>query len=220
MSYFYLIENVSKDLKEQIESDTTSRSNILKHEFMNERTGDQAYYKKEKDNLFTNDYYIVKEDDTSGVPKNEPYLYLRSAYLDYRFNPPKIWILALAGKTISSSSIQCYRMQNINKDNIVKPLKTNIYLNHTKACFFKMYVFHCDMDQGKPDFVTISTNQRGLLNNSSCFIIRAIRFYFFKTKNNNFYVKPETAWYGTPSANKGNGNEFKEISLKLLPSIL
>ena len=159
MSYFYLFENVTKDLKEKIKTD----SNIaLKHELMNDYTGDQAQNKREEDNLSTNNYYTVKEDDTFGVPKNEPYLYLRSAYLDHRFNPPKIWILALAGRTISSSSIQCYQMQILSNGNIVKPLKTSIYLDHTKACFFKMYVFHCDMDHGKPDYVTISANQRGL----------------------------------------------------------
>ena len=45
----------------------------------------------------TNEKFIVNKDEF-GVPENEPYLYIRSSYLDYRLNPPKTWVSCCSRK--------------------------------------------------------------------------------------------------------------------------
>ena len=46
--------------------------------------------------------------DTFGNHQNESFLHIRSIYVDYRKNPARKWILAIAGKTFNATNAQCH----------------------------------------------------------------------------------------------------------------
>ena len=98
-------------------------------------------------------------EDAFGVPSNEPYLYLRSAYLDYRFNAPKTWILVVAGKNLDVKTAQCIYSRDKGKTETV-----NATLSHNsgaRGCFYRQYIFDCNLGERNPHFVTLTFNGKG-----------------------------------------------------------
>ena len=101
--------------------------------------------------------------DEFGIPDNEPHLYLRSAYLDYRLNPPKAWVLAVAGKDLKSQNAQClyhFKANGSQKEKTVVVI-TGLYSDTKNTCFFRLFIFQCDLGKVKPDYVTITFNGKG-----------------------------------------------------------
>ena len=107
--------------------------------------------------------FIVNKDEF-GIPDNEPHLYLRSAYLDYRLNPPKAWVLAVAGKDLKSQNAQCLYHFKANGSKTEKTVATTRSMFREKkksSCFFHLLIFQCDLSRDKPDYVTITFNNKG-----------------------------------------------------------
>ena len=110
----------------------------------------------------SNGTFIVNKDEF-GIPDNEPHLYLRSAYLDYRLNPPKAWVLAVAGEDLKSQNAQClyhFKANGSQKEKTVAVI-TSVYSDIKNTCFFRLLIFQCDLGKVKPDYVTITFNDKG-----------------------------------------------------------
>ena len=73
--------------------------------------------------------------DRFGNHKNEPFLHIRSIYMDYRKKTPKTWILAIVGKTLNATSAQCHYASKEN-NTVTKRRAEDIY--ETKICLFFM----------------------------------------------------------------------------------
>ena len=119
-----------------------------------------------KENRTTNQFngtFIVNKDEF-GIPDNEPHLYLRSAYLDYRLNPPKAWVLAVAGKDLKSQNAQCFYhfKASGSKKERTEAISTTVYSDIKSSCFFRLLILQCDLSSEKPDYVTITFNDKGI----------------------------------------------------------
>ena len=115
------------------------------------------------ENRTTNGTFIVNKDKF-GSPDNEPHLYLRSAYLDYRLNPPKAWVLAVAGNDLKTENGQCFYhfKANGSKRERTEAISTTIYSgNKGVSCFFHLLILQCDLSKDKPDYITITFNETG-----------------------------------------------------------
>ena len=105
------------------------------------------------------DISFVLNEDAFGVPSNEPYLFLRSAYLDHRFNPPRTWILAVAAKTLDRNTAQCvYKEENGDIETVKAVASHDGAANY---CFYAQYIFYCNLGDRNPDFVTLTFNDKG-----------------------------------------------------------
>ena len=119
-----------------------------------------------KENQTTNQSkgtFIVNKDEF-GIPDNEPHLYLRSAYLDYRLNPPKAWVLSVAGKNLKSQNAQCFyhfKASGSKRERTVA-ISTTIYSDIKSSCFFRLLILQCDLGRDKPDYVTVTFNEKGI----------------------------------------------------------
>ena len=111
----------------------------------------------------SNGTFIVNKDEF-GIPSNEPHLYLRSAYLDYRLNPPKTWVLSVAGKDLKTQNAQCfyYFKANGSKKERTEAITTSIFSDIKSSCFFRVLILQCDLGKDKPDYVTITFNNKGI----------------------------------------------------------
>ena len=75
-----------------------------------------------KNEAIKDDNSFVMNEDAFTVPSNEQNLYLRSAYLDYRFNTARTWILAVVARTLDVKAAQCAYMKNKDKTEVVKAI--------------------------------------------------------------------------------------------------
>ena len=109
--------------------------------------------------------FTVNKDEF-GIPGNEPHLYLRSAYLDYRLNPPKTWVLAVAGIDLKAQNAQClyhFKARGSKKER-TEAVTTSIHSDTKSSCFFRLLILHCDLSSSrdKPDYVTITFSDEGI----------------------------------------------------------
>ena len=117
-------------------------------------------------NQTTNGTFIVNKDEF-GIPDNEPHLYLRSAYLDYRLNPPKTWVLSVAGKDLKTQNAQCFYYFKARESTQEETMAviTTVYSNIKNDCFFGLLILQCDLGKDIPDYVTITFNDKGKYSN-------------------------------------------------------
>ena len=110
-----------------------------------------------------NETFIVNKDEF-GTPGNEPHLYLRSAYIDYRLSPPKVWVLAVAGRNLELQNVQCYFGFNTSgniKQRIVT-VNSSVYSHETwTGCFYELVAVHCDLGKQKPNYISIAFKKKG-----------------------------------------------------------
>ena len=93
---------------------------------------------------------------------NEPFLYLKSAFVDFRFNPPVIWILAVVGKQSLEDRV-CHVSPTSEGP---KPTQAQILFSFEKKCFFDMVIFHCNFTQNDPpQHVTVAAKNAGMSHN-------------------------------------------------------
>ena len=99
--------------------------------------------------------------DAFGIPDNEPHLYLRSSYFDYRLKPPITWILAVVGKSLDVKTAVCYyRISDNGQQKEGSKAKLEM-INSYKSCFFQSCGFSCNTGEVTPDFVTLTFGGKG-----------------------------------------------------------
>ena len=100
--------------------------------------------------------------DAFGIPDNEPHLYLRSAYFDYRLKPPITWILAVVGKSLKIKTALCYYRSISDNGQQRKGSKAKLeMINSYKSCFFQSCGFSCNTGDERPDLVTLTFGGKG-----------------------------------------------------------
>ena len=107
----------------------------------------------------------IKEQETFRPLDNESYMYVRSAYLDYRFNPPVIQILTVMGGHIFSYSkaIRCQFMRyKYNRTEVQTVEGALMKLRNPINCFFRSVAVSCKASLANPpDYVSLSYKEIG-----------------------------------------------------------
>ena len=106
----------------------------------------------------------VKKDDTFWNSEEEPHLYIRSAYLDYRFEKPVVQFLTIVGHNISES-IVCHFAYYRPCEEIVANVQsslTDLFKNDRTKCFYLQVIVKCPFSaDDPPDYVAVSTKSTG-----------------------------------------------------------
>ena len=107
------------------------------------------------------------EKDTFWFSDKEALLHIRSAYLDFRFDPPKTQILTLMGYNLSSNpdSIVCHYVYQRQCQEFVRNVNASVVFLHERErtkCFFKEVIVRCSFPKNDPpDYVAVSVLHKG-----------------------------------------------------------
>ena len=107
----------------------------------------------------------IKEEGTFRSLDNEPYFYVRSAYVDNRFNPSTVQILTVMGWHLFrySGQIHCHFLRTRSESNSIEKVKVKFHkLNNPVSCFFRSVAILCNTSStDPPDYVSLSYRGEG-----------------------------------------------------------
>ena len=106
----------------------------------------------------------LKEDDTFWNSEEEPHLYIRSSYLDYRFEKPVVQFLTVMGHNISESIVCHFAYYRPCKEIVanIQSSLTDLFKNDRTKCFYLQVIVKCPFSaDDPPDYVAVSTKSIG-----------------------------------------------------------